>query len=114
MPSCPQCNQSISANTITCSYCGLELKAHGHPGIDLHRAQGDAYLCDSCTYHQDDSCTFPQRPQATTCTLYQDVTAAQERRLDVSEIYTIPRWRKYSGWIVLGVIVAISIVLVVI
>lgn len=111
MPTCPRCQQAVAANIITCSHCGLELKAHGHPGIDLHRAQGATYLCDSCTYHHDDSCTFPQRPQANTCTLYQDM--AQAPRLSAAEIYTIPWWRKYSGWIALGVILFISIALVV-
>ncbi len=114
MPSCPKCHQSVATNAVTCTNCGVELKAHGHPGIDLHRAQGGTFLCDSCTYHQDDSCTFPQRPQAVTCTLYQDVAVAQEPRLRAADIYTIPWWRKYSGWIVLAIIVLISIALVVI
>ena len=50
----------------------MVLKAYGHPGITLHRATGDVPLCDSCTYHEDDSCTFPKRPYAKECTLYQD------------------------------------------
>ncbi|MEM7796862.1 MAG: zinc ribbon domain-containing protein [Cyanobacteria bacterium P01_C01_bin.118] len=111
MPSCPRCHQPVLANTVICSNCGLELKAHGHPGIDLHRAQQGTYLCDSCSYHQDNSCTFPQRPQATTCTLYQDINQAP--RMAASEMYTIPWWRKYSGWLALGVIVLISIALVI-
>lgn len=113
MLNCPQCHRPITKNMVTCAGCGLELKAHGHPGIDLHRAQGGQSLCDSCTYHQDDSCTFPQRPQAVTCTLYQDVAIAREPRLKASEIYTIPWWRQYSGWIALGVIAVVSIFLVV-
>ena len=52
----------------------MVLKAYGHPGIPLHRAIGDVPLCDSCTYHEDDSCTFPKRPYAKECTLYQDRT----------------------------------------
>ena len=112
MLSCPRCHQAVLANAITCPNCRLELKAHGHPGIDLHRAQQGTYLCDSCSYHNDDSCNFPQRPQATTCTLYQDVE--QSPRMMASEIYTIPWWRKYSGWIALGVILLISIALVVV
>lgn len=112
MTSCPQCHQTILVDAITCGHCGLALKAHGHPGIDLHRAQGGTYLCESCSYHMDNSCTFPHRPQATTCTLYQDVEVAQAVRLTAAEIYTIPWWRKYSGWIALGGIVFISIALV--
>ncbi|MEA5464183.1 zinc ribbon domain-containing protein [Leptothoe sp. PORK10 BA2] len=113
MPSCPRCHQSISATAVTCANCGLELKAHGHPGIELHRAQGDTYLCDSCSYHQDDTCTFPQRPLATTCTLYQDVQAAQQRPLRAAEIYTIPWWRKHSGWLLVAMLIGLSVLLVI-
>ncbi|MDV3349725.1 zinc ribbon domain-containing protein [Leptolyngbyaceae cyanobacterium CCMR0082] len=112
MPSCPRCHQSVFINAVTCSNCGLELKAHGHPGIDLHRSEGGTYLCDTCVYHQDDSCTFPQRPQATTCTLYVDT--AQKPVPEASKIYTIPWWRKYSGWLMLAALILISVVLVVI
>ncbi|NEQ49361.1 MAG: zinc ribbon domain-containing protein [Leptolyngbya sp. SIO3F4] len=114
MPSCPRCHQAVSANTVTCSHCGLELKAHGHPGIDLHRAEGGTYLCDSCTYHQDDSCTFPHRPQATTCTLYQDISIDQRPRPTAAEIYAIPWWRQHAGWLLLGGLILLSIALVVI
>jgi hypothetical protein len=51
----------------------LELKAHGHPGIHLYRAEGETYLCRTCAYEADDSCTYPQRPYAKECTLYWDV-----------------------------------------
>ena len=111
MPSCPQCHQSVLVNAVTCSNCGLELKAHGHPGIDLHRSQVGTYLCETCAYHQDDSCTFQQRPQATTCTLYVDV--AHKPVLKASEIYVIPWWRKYAGWLMLAALVLISIALVI-
>lgn len=56
------------------------LKAYGHPGITLHRAVGDLPLCDSCTYHADDSCNFPQRPFAQECTLYDDMNQRQLER----------------------------------
>ncbi len=111
MPTCPQCNQSIVFDAVTCSNCGLELKAHGHPGIDLYRSQSGSYLCETCVYHQDDSCTFPQRPQAVTCTLY--VNIAQEPESAASKIYTIPWWRKYSGWLLLAALILISVALVV-
>ncbi len=112
MPSCPRCHQSILVTAVTCPNCGLELKAHGHPGIDLHRSQAGQYLCETCIYHQDDSCTFPQRPQATTCTLYVD--AAQEPMSAASDIYVIPWWRKYSGWLMLAGLILVSIALVII
>jgi len=70
MPNCPRCHQLIQAQAVTCPHCRLILKAHGHPGIPLHRSTGEEYLCDSCTYHTDDTCTYPQRPLARECTLY--------------------------------------------
>jgi len=69
---CPRCNQPINSQVVTCPHCGAELKAYGHPGIPLHRGNGVDYLCDSCTYHTDDSCNFPQRPYAHECTLYEN------------------------------------------
>lgn len=77
MPNCPRCHQSIDTQAVTCPYCRLPLKAYGHPGIPLHRATGEASLCESCTYDADDSCTLPQRPHARECTLYQDILQSQ-------------------------------------
>ena len=77
MPNCPRCHQSVAAQAVTCPYCRTPLKAYGHPGIPLHRAVGKEYLCQSCTYHADDTCTFPQRPYAKECTLYLNVLQNQ-------------------------------------
>lgn len=38
----------------------------------LHKAPGTEPLCNTCTYHLDNTCTEPQRPEATECTLYHD------------------------------------------
>ena len=70
---CPRCHQSIDSQGVACPYCRIEIKAFGHPGIPLHRAEGESFLCNSCTYHADDTCNFPQRPYAQECTLYEDV-----------------------------------------
>lgn len=72
MQNCPRCHQSITSKAITCPHCGTVLKAYGHPGITLHRTLGEEPLCETCTYHADDTCTFPQRPYAKECTLYHD------------------------------------------
>jgi hypothetical protein len=77
--SCPRCHQLVDNRAISCPYCRTTLKAYGHPGIPLHRATGDGYLCDTCTYHVDDTCNFPQRPYAKDCTLYQNI---QETKLE--------------------------------
>ena len=78
MLSCPRCQATIEPTTIQCPHCRLTLKAHGHPGIPLHRTEGDGFLCGTCVYDADDSCNFPQRPHAQTCTLYRSVNAAAE------------------------------------
>lgn len=70
--SCPRCQQLVDSQALSCPYCRTTLKAYGHPGIPLHRATGNQYLCDSCTYHADDTCNFPQRPYAKDCTLYEN------------------------------------------
>lgn len=72
MSSCPHCHNSIDSQAIRCPYCHKSLKAYGHPGIPLYQATQDEFLCDRCLYHEDDSCNYPQRPYAKTCTLYHD------------------------------------------
>lgn len=84
MPNCNRCNQSVSSQAITCPHCGTILKAYGHPGITLHQATGDTPLCESCIYHADDTCTFPQRPYAQECTLYND---ANQPQINTEPIY---------------------------
>ncbi|AFY55982.1 hypothetical protein Riv7116_3530 [Rivularia sp. PCC 7116] len=79
---CPRCKQNVNSQAVTCPYCRTPLKAYGHPGIPLHRAQGDDYLCETCTYHLDDTCNYSKRPHATECTLYQNEA---ERNLELQE-----------------------------
>ncbi|BAZ30532.1 hypothetical protein NIES4074_29930 [Cylindrospermum sp. NIES-4074] len=80
--SCPRCHRIVESQAITCPHCRVTLKAYGHPGIPLHRATKDGYLCDSCTYHADDTCNFPQRPYAKECTLYENL---EERKLELQQ-----------------------------
>lgn len=97
MPNCPHCHQSIDAQAVKCPYCRTPLKAYGHPGIPLHRASDKEYLCQTCTYHADDTCTFPQRPYARECTLYQDMSQSQldvDQRRDSSFISNVRTWVK--------------------
>lgn len=70
MANCPQCHQSVPSHAVTCPFCRIELKAHGHQGIPLYRASGLEPLCKTCVYDADDSCTYPKRPDARECTLY--------------------------------------------
>ena len=110
MPECPNCHQTVAEQAIACPYCRNSLKAFGHPGITLHQSKTD-YLCDSCLYHQDDTCTFPQRPYAKTCTLYTSSdTAAQKPAYRPPVSSQISVWlRQNSGWVFLGIVVAVSV-----
>jgi hypothetical protein len=73
MPQCFRCGSVIKSTDVKCKNCRAELKAFGHAGIELHRATGDTALCDTCTYHADDSCDYDKRPFAKDCTLYRNV-----------------------------------------
>ncbi|NEO75436.1 MULTISPECIES: zinc ribbon domain-containing protein [Moorena] len=88
MTNCPKCHQPINSKVITCPHCGAILKAYGHPGITLHQTTGDTPLCETCTYHADDTCTFPQRPYAKECTLYED---SSESTSEPEQIYNPQR-----------------------
>ncbi|MGL5805263.1 MAG: zinc ribbon domain-containing protein [Xenococcaceae cyanobacterium] len=72
MVNCPRCRQPIDREAIKCPHCYVHLKAYGHPGIPLYQAGDSDFLCDRCTYHEDDTCNYPQRPYAQTCTMFHD------------------------------------------
>jgi Double zinc ribbon len=72
MANCPRCHQLIDNQALKCPYCRTLLKAYGHPGIPLHQATDVYFLCDRCIYDEDDTCNYPQRPYAKTCTLFHD------------------------------------------
>ncbi|MCW6037325.1 hypothetical protein K4A83_13740 [Spirulina subsalsa FACHB-351] len=78
MSHCPRCEKLIPPQAVQCPHCQMVLKGHGHPGIPLHQATGEAFLCETCLYHLDDSCNYPQRPYAKTCTLYCNSTDSPE------------------------------------
>ncbi|GAX43848.1 hypothetical protein NIES4075_48630 [Tolypothrix sp. NIES-4075] len=110
--SCPRCHQSVDSQAVTCPHCRTTLKAFGHPGIPLHRATGKEYLCESCTYHADDSCNFPQRPYAKECTLYQNIEEnklqLQQQRENTSFGATVKNWIKRNS----SLLLLLSLVLV--
>ncbi|MBW4506220.1 MAG: hypothetical protein KME64_06885 [Scytonematopsis contorta HA4267-MV1] len=91
---CHRCKSKVNAQAVTCPHCGTELKAFGHPGIPLHRAQENEYLCKSCVYDADDTCTYPQRPFAKECTLYQSI---EERKQDFYQQQLIKRQEASLG-----------------
>lgn len=110
MPTCPTCHQSVDSQAIVCPFCRTPLKAHGHPGIPLYRAEGKAYLCQSCTYEADNTCNYPQRPYAKECTLYQDVNAvavAPPRRHRSTGL----RFKGNEGWWILAGLGTVSLLI---
>lgn len=110
MPNCPRCHQAVDTQAVNCPYCRTPLKAFGHPGIPLHRATSEEPLCKSCTYHLDDSCTYPQRPYAIECTLYQNIAQKQleqeQRRRNSSLAATLQNWVKRNQFwlLILGLL----------
>ena len=114
--SCPRCHQLIDSQAITCPHCRITLKAFGHPGIPLHRAVGNDYLCETCVYHQDDSCNFTKRPYAQDCTLYQNL---EESRLELKKqtnnsglSTNIKSWlKRYQGLVLLIAILFVCLLI---
>ncbi len=100
MASCSYCRNLIDQNALRCPYCQKTLKAFGHPGIPLHQATDDQFLCDRCTYHHDDTCTYPQRPYAKTCTLFHDHQEPlvekfnAKRSLSGNPLQNLKRWMR--------------------
>ena len=72
MVDCSRCKQPVDSQALICPNCNNPLKAFGHPGIPLYQSVDDSSLCDRCIYHQDNTCNFPQRPHAKSCTLFHD------------------------------------------
>lgn len=110
MTECSRCHQLVSPKAIACPHCGATLKAYGHPSVLLYRASGDQALCETCTYHADDSCTFPQRPHAQECTLYQNrlQLAGGEAKFRPSLRGRVTAWiRRNTFW--LGILILLSV-----
>lgn len=107
MSTCPRCQRPIDTQAIKCPHCGTLLKAYGHPGMTLYQAKNEAYLCESCTYHEDDTCTFPQRPYAQSCILYQDKHAKIEKPISLPLTRRIKNWcyRNRGLLLILGLII---------
>ncbi len=114
MSTCPRCQQSVRPTDLTCGICGEVLKAHGHPGMPLHRAVAGEFLCATCVYHADDSCSFPQRPQALSCTLYRNSQQAEVLNTADLKAQYRAQWgwaqRRYL-WLGLALMVGLAVVL---
>lgn len=92
MITCPRCQHKVDSQALQCPYCFNIFKAYGHPGMTLHQAVTGEFLCQTCLYHGDDSCNFPQRPYATSCTLYKNSQIIAEK------IPPLPLSRVFKNW----------------
>jgi hypothetical protein len=112
MPTCPRCKQPVDAQAIACPSCRTALKAYGHPGIPLYRATGEEYLCESCVYHADDTCNYPQRPYAQECTLYQNPEMQrQQERSPRNRDFSLTYWiKRNAGWLILAGVAVLIVV----
>jgi len=111
MITCPYCQQAVDDQAITCPHCRCQLKAHGHPGIPLHRAVGEDFLCPTCLYDADDTCTFPQRPRARTCTMYRNQAQAAQEQSHIHTRYRPTRPRRLGLWLTVVGLMAIALLL---
>ncbi|MEO1005732.1 MAG: zinc ribbon domain-containing protein [Cyanobacteria bacterium J06638_38] len=116
MPSCPKCKQPVDSQIIICPQCNNPLKAFGHPGITLYQSEDNSSLCDRCTYHLDDTCNFPQRPDAQSCTLFQDaaIPLVSQSEIPASRLgwSGFKNWLyRYRGAIAIALLIVISVVL---
>lgn len=111
MVTCPHCQQPVEPKALSCPHCRTELKAYGHPGMPLHQAVDDSYLCHSCLYHADDSCTYPQRPLAKTCMLYTTGKTQPNLQTHYYPVRSLNQWiSRHSRLLALIGLVIISII----
>ncbi|MGB5710174.1 MAG: zinc ribbon domain-containing protein [Waterburya sp.] len=116
MSSCPKCKQSVDSQVVTCPHCNNPLKAYGHPGIPLYQSEDNTSLCDRCIYHIDDTCNFPKRPHAKSCTLFRDAATPLVEEVDTPDSQL--SWRgvknllyRYRGLIAIALLILVSIIL---
>ena len=116
MPSCPKCHQPVDAQALSCPHCDNPLKAFGHPGMPLYQSADGTSLCDRCTYHLDDTCNFPKRPHAKTCTLFQDATTPSTASTDIPAsqlgVRGVKNWLyRYRGIIAIALLIIVSVII---
>ena len=119
MAKCPRCDRSVNREAIECPYCKNLLKAFGHPGIPVYQATDGNSLCDHCIYHEDDSCNYPQRPYAKSCTMFHDKEKPLvEESMNSSSRGSIAAiklsFRRRRGLLMILILIVISVLLVLI
>ncbi|MFM9263747.1 zinc ribbon domain-containing protein [Tychonema sp. BBK16] len=116
MPDCPHCHQSVDTQAITCPHCKTPLKAFGHPGIPLYRSKSTEFLCTTCTYHEDDTCNYPQRPFAQECILYHNkaekIVSPTTHYISGGWPQLVKNWcQRHLVWLALLALIVISVAL---
>jgi hypothetical protein len=112
MPSCPKCKQPVDSQAVICPHCNNILKAFGHPGIPLYQSRDDSFLCDRCSYHLDDTCNFPKRPYAKSCTLFHDAATPLVEVSNSARKFELKNWLyRYRGIIAIALLILLSVVL---
>jgi len=114
MSNCPRCQKPVDAQALSCPHCDNPLKAFGHPGMPLYQSADGTSLCDRCTYHLDDTCNFPKRPNAKTCTLFQDASKSLDESIGTPasqlSIRGFKNWLyRYRGIIAIVILIIISV-----
>lgn len=117
MPSCSKCKQLVNSQAVNCPHCNNPLKAFGHPGINLYQSEDNKWLCDRCIYHQDDTCNFPQRPYAQSCTLFHDLSIPLVPKIAIPTSQKgwagIKNWLyRYRGVVAIALLILFSVLLV--
>ena len=116
MPNCPKCQKPVEDRALNCPNCNNPLKAFGHPGMPLYQSADGTSLCDRCTYHLDDTCNFPKRPNAKSCTLFQDVSNPIVESAEIPASQRGVRGVKnllyrYRGIIAIAVLILVSVII---
>lgn len=114
MPTCPQCKQPVNSQAVSCPKCNNTLKAFGHPGMPLYQSDDRSFLCERCTYDRDDSCNYPKRPYARTCTLFHDAQTPLVAEIEIPRSQQganrIKNWLyRYRGIIAIALLIVLSI-----
>ncbi|MEN9871884.1 MAG: hypothetical protein RLZZ171_2876, partial [Cyanobacteriota bacterium] len=69
-----------------------------------------------CTYHLDDTCNFPQRPHAKSCTLFHDASLPLVAAKDIPTSQLgwrgIKNWLyRYRGLMAIALLILISVII---
>ena len=81
--------------------------------MPLHRSDTGDYLCKTCVYDADDTCTYPQRPYATECLLYTDINQPSTiTPPPLSQRAQLRLWLRRNGiWVFLAILIGISLLM---